>query len=224
MLIPLTGAIFLNPTHMGDYFELISLKEFDSTIQKLIKKADLTKSIYLIKNDDGDSPTYLNNAATNAFIINRYIVYDGNIKNKMVLNSVFSHELGHVFNFDVVFIIITAFAFMIINIFILNFLYKKTSTFEVENSEIGKGTIFLILVIFSNIILVIPILKIFNNIIVQFLEIRADLFSKDQGYGEDLVKTLFFSDLNYPFNSSLLYSISNYNHPTPYFRSTYLTE
>ncbi|KAM0676785.1 hypothetical protein BDAP_002603 [Binucleata daphniae] len=197
----------------------MNMDEFPEDIQEVLKKYDLTESVYKERTPGDD----LNAALIGYGSGKRMEIYgDPKTFGKQELYAVFLHEVGHVDEHSLVRKSAVYFTVLFVEMFLILWIYDKLSA-KYTNETISFFTSF-ILLFFIYRILIRQWPMTANKMASQMSEINSDLFAKGYGYSDALSATLFdigISSHDY-LKPTFLYNSIRSTHPSIFSRVEYL--
>ncbi|KAM0686245.1 hypothetical protein COBT_002535 [Conglomerata obtusa] len=199
----------------------MNLDEFPEDIQEVLRKYNLTESVYKERTPSDD----LNAALIGYGSAKRMEIYgDPKTFGKNELYSVFLHEIGHVDEHSLVRKSTVYFTILFLELILVLWFYDKLSA-KYTNDNISIFTSFVLLFFIYRILLRQWPLSA-NKIASQMSEVNSDLFAKQYGYNEALSSTLYdigISSRDY-LRPTTLYNSLRSTHPSIYSRVEYLRD
>ncbi|TBU18626.1 hypothetical protein CWI38_0235p0040 [Hamiltosporidium tvaerminnensis] len=201
-------------------FEKVDIEKLEKTLKDTVNKYNLNGKIYQEKNDTG-----LPNGKTCGHF-NKYIIFlygrDPEDTSK-ICHGILAHEIGHVE--DVSCLKKNCFNIFTTLVECSVALLTYTNILPLYSDKISEFTAFSILSLIY-IQTLHQIIETSHNLVARRTEVNADKFAKNLGYGENVIKELFYLEHKsclYPWNSNL-YCLLKKVHPSLYSRQKWLLD
>ncbi|TBU08443.1 hypothetical protein CWI39_0182p0020 [Hamiltosporidium magnivora] len=207
ILIPLV----LNMNRLLKGYEKFDINLFDDRIKRKLIEFNIEDNVYISK-----IPDSVKNMGVFKYFTRILVLIDGSKieyeNNPKLLNSMFSHELGHVSRGykDMIFISFCEWLLDILIIFLIDFFSFRSR----KSSKLSRFTNFFIFCLVYFLILR-DYIFVFSLILKRNEEVYADKYAVSLGYGEELAYSLF--KITYKFSclqESSIYNFIKFVHPS----------
>ncbi|TBU01374.1 hypothetical protein CWI37_0725p0010 [Hamiltosporidium tvaerminnensis] len=205
------SLLFRNIDKLLQNYENFDINLFDDKIKRKLNEFNIEDNVYISKN-----PNVIKNMGVVKYFTRILVLIQGNKieyeNNPKMLNSMFSHELGHVSRGykDMIFISLCEWLLDILIIFLIDFFSFRSR----KSSKLSRFTNFFIFCLVYFLILR-DYTFVFSLILKRNEEIYADKYSVTLGYGEELAYSLF--KITYKFSclqESSIYNFIKFVHPS----------
>ncbi|TBU08399.1 hypothetical protein CWI39_0188p0030 [Hamiltosporidium magnivora] len=205
------SLLFRNIDKLLQNYENFDINLFDDKIKRKLNEFNIEDNVYISKN-----PNVIKNMGVVKYFTRILVLIQGNKieyeNNPKMLNSMFSHELGHVSRGykDMILISFCEWLLDILIIFLIDFFSFRSR----KSSKLSRFTNFFIFCLVYFLILR-DYIFVFSLILKRNEEVYADKYAVSLGYGEELAYSLF--KITYKFSclqESSIYNFIKFVHPS----------